>query len=465
MSRRRPSRRRPDPEPVELVIESLSHEGRGVARLDGKTQFVEAALPGETVVARRMRVHRTYDECSVIEVIHPSPHRIEPFCEYANICGGCSLQHMPQSMQLEHKQSVVLELFSQAGAHAPVALAAPLESRDRGYRTKARMGARYVYKKEETLVGFREQFSSFLADIRSCPILIPEVGERINDLRACLSSLSVRAAIPQIELAAGEEGIVLIVRHLEPLDTADLETLIQFGHDKGFMMYGQSKGPDTVMPLTDYAAAPHSTALARENVASPLTYTLPQFDLTMQFRPTDFTQVNLEMNRKMLSQAVEWLQPGPEDSVLDLFCGLGNFSLPLARLAAAVTGVEGSESMTSQAALNAELNDVDNVEFAAADLFTVSELAASAEPPAWLRHHDKLLLDPPRAGAEDVVRSIAFFSPAAILYVSCNPVTLARDAAILNEQGYSLQKLGIMDMFPQTAHVESMALFSLNGAD
>ncbi|MAM89407.1 MAG: 23S rRNA (uracil(1939)-C(5))-methyltransferase RlmD [unclassified Hahellaceae] len=458
MSKRRVSKRKPDPAPVQLTIESLSHEGRGVARLDGKTQFVDGALPGEVVMARRMRAHRTFDDCATIEVLEPSPDRIEPFCPHAKLCGGCSLQYMPQSLQLEHKQAVVLELFKHAGAEAPKVVAPPLRSAPSGYRSKARMGARYVFKKEETLVGFREQFSSFLADITQCPILVPAVGERITELRACLSQLSVRQAVPQVEVAAGENAVILIIRHLEPLTNADIELLEQFGRDHDFLMYGQAKGPDTVKPLASY--------LDPEKGADPageLFYELPAFDLTMQFRPTDFTQVNMPLNREMLSQAMAWLQPQAEDSVLDLFCGLGNFTLPLARLSAQVTGVEGSLAMTAQAEHNARKNGIDNVSFAAGDLFDIAALRNADGGAQWIRHYDKVLLDPPRAGAEDVVRSMGLFSPSAILYVSCNPATLARDAAILNAQGYRLRTLGIMDMFPQTAHVESMALFEKAG--
>ncbi|GAA3976525.1 23S rRNA (uracil(1939)-C(5))-methyltransferase RlmD [Allohahella marinimesophila] len=411
-------------------------------------------MPGEVVMARRLRVHRTYDECGVIEVLEPSADRIEPFCPHAKLCGGCSLQHMPQSLQLEHKQAVVLELFKHAGADVPEQVAPPLRSAPAGYRSKARMGARYVFKKEETLVGFRERFSSFLADLSQCPILIPAVGEHITELRACLSQLSVREAVPQVELAAGENAVILIIRHLEPLADGDIELLEQFGREHDFLMYGQSKGPDTVKPLASY--------LDPEKVADPageLFYELPEFDLSMQFRPTDFTQVNMPLNREMLSQAMAWLQPQAEESVLDLFCGLGNFTLPLARLSAQVSGVEGSLDMTSQAEHNARKNGIDNVTFAAGDLFDIAALRNADGGAEWIRHYDKVLLDPPRAGAEDVVRSIGLFSPSAILYVSCNPATLARDAAILKTQGYRLRRLGIMDMFPQTAHVESMALF------
>lgn len=442
MSRRRRGPRIPS-EPVSLEIESLSHEGRGVARNEGKTAFVDGALPGERVLARYLEVRRRHDGLRTLEVeASPSPQRVEPPCPHSGLCGGCSLQHMDTDAQIRFKEDTLREQFTHFGGIEPGEWSEPLTGETLGYRRKARLGVRYVTKRDEVLVGFREKRNNFITAIDACVVLDPRVGQRIEALKALIHGLSVYNRIAQIEVACGDDDVALVLRHLDPLSEADNQALIEFAQEYGIQIYLQPKGPDTVHRLWP------------ESGPERLYYRLPDSSLEMAFHPMDFTQVNADINQRMISQAMDWLAPGPDSRVLDLFCGLGNFSLPVARRAGEVIGVEGDESLVVRARENAERNGVDNARFLATDL----QADFTAEP--WAREgFDRILIDPPRSGAQEVVETLAGAGAERIVYVSCNPATLARDAGILVNRGYRLVRAGVMDMFPHTAHVESMALF------
>jgi len=430
-------------EPQRATVESLTHDGRGVARLGDKTVFIDGALPQEEVLFRYTRLRSNYDEGTVLEILKASPHRVIPACEFFDICGGCSLQHLDPAEQIRIKQSMLLENLSRIGKVQAEEILAPLTGPIWGYRQKARLGVRYVHKKERVLVGFREKHSAFLADMHSCKILNPLIGERLEELSSTIRQLSCYKEIAQIEVAIGEEGAALIFRNLVELSDDDKQVLTSFGQHHEFQVYLQPKGPDTVTLLWPESAS--------------LSYRIPAYDITLAFRPNDFTQVNTAINQSMVTQALELLDPQPTDQVLELFCGLGNFSLPLARQVKQVVAVEGDAALIERARENASRNAIDNVEYHVANL--MEDVAGLP----WLRKrsYDKILLDPPRSGALEVLPEIAKFKASRIVYVSCNPATLARDAGILvNNYGYNLIKTGVMDMFPHTAHVESIALFT-----
>lgn len=439
------SRRKPKSLPAELIelsIEKLSHDGRGIARLDGKTLFVEGALPGERVLARYTNRRARFDELCAEQVLAASPDRVEPPCAHARVCGGCSLQHLSPEAQILHKQAVLVEQFEHFADVLPPELEAPLKDQALGYRRKARLGVRYVTKRDEVLVGFREKSSNFLTAIDRCPVLDPRVGELITPLKELIRGLTVYRSIAQIEVAAGDQDVALVVRHLEPLPEADLARLLEFFRARNLHLYVQPGGPDTIRRIWP------------EQGEDRLSFGLDAFGVTLKFHPTDFTQVNAGINRQMVSRALDWLDPQPRDRVLDLFCGLGNFTLPLATRAGHVVGVEGDQAMVERGRENARFNGLDNVEFYAADL----QADFTQEP--WAREgFDKILIDPPRSGALEVVRYLPRFGARRIVYVSCNPATLARDAGVLVAAGYRLLKAGVMDMFPHTTHVESIAVF------
>lgn len=425
------------------VIERLSHDGRGIAHQDGKIQFVDGALPGETVMAKVVGSRRKFDELRTIEVLEPAADRINPPCEFADLCGGCSLQHMSSDAQITFKEDTLRQHLAHFGGIEPQEWVAPMHSDDTlGYRRKARLGVRYVHKREAVLVGFREKRNSFLADIDRCVVLDPRVGERITALREVLHTLEAYQRIPQVEIACGDDDVAFVFRNMDPLSEADQAKLIAFGQQHDVHIYLQPKGPDTVHRIWPLGGEER------------LSYQLPEFDLTMKFHPMDFTQVNAEINQKMISRAVDWLDIQPDERVLDLFCGLGNFTLPLARKAAQVVGVEGDEAMVVRGRENATLNGVDNVRFYGANLqgdFTAESWAAEG--------FDKILIDPPRTGAEEVCEYLTAFGAKRIVYVSCNPATLARDSGVMVKNGYRLVRTGVMDMFPHTTHVESIAVF------
>lgn len=441
MARRRARKQLPQ-EPVSLQIETLSHDGRGIARVEGKTVFVDGALAGEAVSALYINKRRSFDEARAIEVMTASPDRVAPRCEHAAICGGCSLQHMAADAQIQLKQAVLLDQLRHFGQTEPVQVREPLTDVSYGYRHKARLGVKYVHKKETALVGFREKRNSFLAQIDRCHVLVPQVGLALPEFRQLIASLSVRQSIPQIEVAAGDLRTALIIRHLEPLPEDDLGQLVEFAAAHEFDLYLQPGGPATVHKVWPEASEER------------LAYGLAEFGLEMRFHPNDFTQVNPGINRRMVALAVELMQIEPGDRVLDLFCGLGNFTLPLATRAAEVVGVEGDEAMVARGRENAEHNGIKNVSFYGADLTQPFD-----QQPWGQGGFDRLLIDPPRSGAQEIVEKMTVFKPKRIVYVSCNPATLARDTGILQAQGYRLLEAGVMDMFPHTNHVESIAVF------
>lgn len=424
-------------------IESLSHEGRGVAHIDGKAIFIDGALPGEQVRFRYTRRQRRFDNGVVTEVIKASADRVEAKCAHAAICGGCSLQHLASDKQIAFKQQAMLEGLKHIGGVQPEAVLPPLTDSDWGYRRKARLGVRYVRKKGRVLVGFREKQSAFLADIERCPVLLPEVGERILELCELVGSLEAKEKIPQIEVAAGDNATVLVFRHLEPLSEGDLDRLKAFEETSGLGVFLQPGGPATVTPLS-------------HDRASTLYYEHPDYDIRVDIGPLDFFQVNAGINRKMVPLALSLLAPAPDNSVLDLFCGLGNFTLPLARHVRSVTGVEGDPTMVARARETALANGITNTDY------YVANLMGDLDNEPWLgRHYDRILLDPPRAGAREVIEKIGPLGAERIVYVSCHPGTLARDAGeLVKTHGYHLAAAGVMDMFPHTAHVESIAVFT-----
>lgn len=438
-----PPRRKKLPPDCVLEIESLSHDGRGVARDgSGKTVFVDLALPGERVEVRFIGRRKQFDEARTTRVLDASPDRVTPVCPHFELCGGCSLQHLSNEAQLRAKQAQLEQTLLRLGKVAPRYWLSPVSGPTTGYRRKARLGVRYVRAKERVLVGFRERRHRYLADISSCAVLHPIVGERLQELATLIEQSSVRESIAQIEVAVSDTGTVLVFRNLEPVAETDLQRFREFEQQHGVAIYLQPGGPETVAPI-----------------ASPqvLRYGLPEFSVDIEFRPLDFFQVNTHINQKLVSAAIEALEVDNRSRVLDLFCGLGNFSLPLARKAASVVGVEGDAAMVARATENAQANDIDNATFYRANLFEpIVDLP-------WTRaSYDRVLLDPPRSGASEILSWLGQLRTPRIVYVSCHPATLARDIGVLvNEHGYTLETAGVFDMFPNTSHVESMAVLVL----
>lgn len=427
---------------VEAQVESLTLEGKGVARVEGKTVFIDGALPQEKVAFRYTSYKANYDEGRVETVLEASPDRVEPKCAHFAICGGCSWQHISLDAQIRYKQQILLENLQHIGKVQPETVFEPLTADGWGYRRKARLGARWVRKKQVALVGFREKTGGLIAEISRCEILHPLVGERITDLQALVTSLDARETLPQIEVAIGDDEVVaLVVRHMEPLSEADLSKLQNFAREFQFELYLQPAGPQSVHKVVG---------------EGELYYGHPQFDTRVRFEPLDFIQVNQGLNRKMVMRALDLLAVQPTDTVLDLFCGLGNFTLPLARQAAQVIGVEGDQAMVERARAAAQANGLYNTDYYACNL-----MAEDLTKEPWLkRTYDRILLDPPRAGAKEVIPHLGKLKAKRIVYVSCDPATLARDAGeLVNTQGYKLLGAGVMDMFPHTAHVESIAVF------
>lgn len=435
--------------PVAATIESLGHDGRGIARLDGKTTFVDNALPGERVMLKYTYQRSKFDEGRAVEILEASPDRVEAPCPHHVICGGCSLQHIDPPVQIQRKQAVLEEQLAHFGRLRPETWLAPLTGPVTGYRGKARMGVKFVEAREETLVGFREKRNSFIADLHQCEVLIPEVGHRLDALRGLINGLDGKRRIPQIEVARGDDDLALVFRHLDPLSNGDRDKLVAFCREHGFQLYLQPGNESTV----------HRVWPGPEGGEERLYYRHParhdgEADSELAFHPTDFTQVNAEINRKMVPLALDLLEVEAEHRVLDLFCGLGNFTIPAARRAARVVGVEGSQAMVERGYQNARRNGLGNLEFHAWDL--------SREPdgqPWAAGGYQRVLLDPPRSGALEMVRLMPHFGADRLVYVSCNPATLARDAGELVALGYRLKAAGVMDMFPHTAHVESIAVF------
>ncbi len=438
-------RRRYLPTIIETAeIEKFSHEGRGIARINGKTTFIQGALPGENVSFQYTQMKADFDEGKVVSIIKPSPSRVEPRCSYYSVCGGCSLQHLAPQNQLYEKETLLLDLLQRIGHCAPERMLPSLSAQSWHYRNKARLSVRYVEKKQTALVGFRERNNSrYISEMSNCSILNAQIDSQIANLRTLIGSLEDPHAIAQIEVAVGDDAVALIFRNLKKLTQTDEDKLRQFGKMTNFRLFLQPGKSDSV-----YLFYP-------EGASEFLSYSLPQENLCFRFYPTDFTQVNGALNQLMVAQALKLIALTADDVVLDLFCGLGNFSLPLAKYCHKVVGIEGSETMVTRAKMNAELNGLANTEFFCADLDKEEALS-----PFTAYNFTKLLIDPPRSGALEIVKKIDKINPKRLIYVSCNPATLARDADILvNYKGYRLSAAGVMDMFPHTAHVESIALF------
>jgi 23S rRNA (uracil1939-C5)-methyltransferase len=425
----------------EADIVDLSHDGRGIARIDGKAVFVAGALPMERVRLRVTKRRRRMDEAALVDVLAASPERVVPRCAHFGMCGGCSLQHLSAGAQLAAKQRELLENLQRIGNVQPGSVLEPLRGPEWAYRRRARLGVKYVHKKGRVLAGFRERDKPYLADLRRCEILVEPLGWLPRDLAALVETLAIREKIPQVEVAAGDGAAALVFRVLEPPGAKDLEKILSFGDQRGLQIFLQTGGLDTVRPLrADYA---------------PLDYAVDGGEIAIEFGPVDFLQINRDINVSMVDAAMNLLLPGPQDTVLDLFCGLGNFTLPLARRALRVLGVEGDAALVSKARANAIRNGIGNAQFAVENLFEPQTLGA------WAGERcDLVLLDPPRAGASALLSRMAQWRPRRVVYVSCHPGSLARDAGILvQDLRYTLTGAGVMDMFPHTTHVESIAVF------
>ncbi len=425
------------------IIESLDHEARGIARLDGKTVFVDGALPGERVEFVIYRRKPTYDNARVERILTPSADRVAPRCAHFGVCGGCSMQHLSSPAQVAAKQRVLETNLWHLGRLTAEQLYAPIHGPFWGYRGRARLSARMVAKKGGMLIGFHERKSSYVADMTECPNLPPHVSALLMPLRELIGGLSINTAMPQIELAVGEAMTALVLRILEPLSGADEVLLRAFADRHGVVFYLQPYGPVSV-----YRFYPLD--------GPDLFYRLPDYDIEHLFSPTEFTQVNQAINRTLVRRAMALLDPQPGERIADMFCGLGNFTLPIARLGARVVGIEGSRELVRRAGENAAANGLaERVEYGVANLFEINPESLDR-----LGRFDKMLIDPPREGAVELVKALGTARPQRIVYVSCNPATLARDAAILvGQKGYRLRGAGVVNMFPNTSHVESIALF------
>ncbi len=453
-----------------VVIESLDHEGRGIAHADGKVIFIEGALTGERVTYSSYRKKNNYEQAKVERILKQSFMRVLPKCPVFGVCGGCSMQHLEVRAQVAVKQRVLEDNLQRIGKVKPEVMLPPIYGQAWGYRERARLSVRHVLKKGKTLVGFREQNGKYVADMSHCEILTPKIASLLPLLGELNEKFTAKDIIPQIEVAVGEFVDVLVLRILAALTPSDEALIKQFADTHRVQFWTQTKGPETVAPFYPLDAP-------------QLSYSLPEFGITMPFAPTEFTQVNSAMNRLMVSRAMRLLDPQPNERIADFFCGLGNFTLPIARSGAQVLGVEGSDALVKRARQNAEYNGLGNqqssfsiasspasgrglrrgveggsVEFQAMNLFEMDEQTL-----AKLGRFDKWLVDPPRDGAIELMRSISDdTAPRRIVYVSCSPSTLARDAEVLvHAKGYRLKAAGVMNMFPQTSHVESIALFEL----
>jgi 23S rRNA (uracil1939-C5)-methyltransferase len=422
------------------TVAALTHDGEGVVR-EGKAAFVAGALPGERIRFRRTRRHRQHDEAQLLEVLEPSTDRVVPRCAHFGVCGGCAMQHLSADAQLDVKQTELRDNLERVGAVTPGEWLPPLRGPIWGYRRRARLGAKFVTKKDRVVVGFRERLAPYVAQVQRCEVLAEPVGALIAPLAAMLNELSIRHRIPQIEAAVADNVVALVLRVLDAPSADDVTKLREFGKAHSVRFYLQAGGLDSVTPL--------------DGGGESLRYGLPQFNLQLEFTPTDFVQINAQINQALVGRAVDLLALTPSSSVLDLFCGLGNFTLALARNAGRAVGVEGDKALVERARHNARLNGIGNAEFHVADLG--KPLDASLP---WLKEsYTHVLLDPPRAGASEVLGSITRLNPQRVLYISCHPGSLARDLGLLvHEHGMSLVAAGVLDMFPHTTHVESMAI-------
>lgn len=434
----------PDAPSAPLLIESLDQEGRGIARRDGKAIFVEGALPGEWVTASVFRKKPSFEVGRVATVLKAASSRTAPGCGYFGLCGGCALQHVNLATQVAVKQRVLEDALWHIGKVRPDEVLSPIHGPEWEYRHRARFTVRHVPKKGGVLVGFHEKRSSYVADMKSCEVVPGRISRLLVPLRELIGQLSIRQRLPQIELSVGEGADVLVLRVLEPPSAQDEASLRSFADEHRVFLYLQPRGPETAAPFHPPEGA-------------DLHYVLPEFDVRIYFKPTDFTQVNHAVNRVLVRRALRLLAPEPGERVADFFCGLGNFSLPIARSGAHVLGIEGSEELVAGARINAARNGLaENTQFECMNVFKID-----APQLRGLGGFDRMLIDPPRDGAIELVKAIGEDAPRRIVYVSCSPATLARDAAILvHDKGYLLKAAGVVNMFPHTAHVESIALFT-----
>ncbi|MBV8911070.1 MAG: 23S rRNA (uracil(1939)-C(5))-methyltransferase RlmD [Gammaproteobacteria bacterium] len=425
---------------------ALTHEGEGVVH-GGKTVFVAGALPGEPIRFRRTRRHRQHDEGELLELIERSTERVTPRCAHFGVCGGCALQHLAPAAQIATKERELRETLARVARLAPDSWLMPLTGPLWGYRRRARLGVKFVRKKGRVLVGFRERAAPYVAELTACEVLAAPAAALITPLAGMLDELSIRERLPQIEVAVGDNATALVLRVLEPPSTEDRARLAAFAAAHEVRLYLQSGAPDALEPLCEEGEA--------------LRYGLPQFGLRMEFAPTDFIQVNATVNEALVERAVSLLELTADASVLDLFCGLGNFTLPLARRAASVVGVEGQATLVTRARANAARNAIGNAAFHCADLAAVPDATA-----AWAGgRYTHVLLDPPRSGAREALATVARLAPRRVLYISCHPGSLARDLEVLvHGHGFKLAAAGVVDMFPHTAHVESLALLTGDSA-
>ena len=430
-----------------VIVESLDHEGRGIAHADGKVIFIEGALTGERVTYSSYRKKNNYEQAKVEQILKQSFMRVQPKCPVFGVCGGCSMQHLDPRAQVAVKQRVLEDNLQRIGKVKPEVVLSPIYGFSWAYRQRARLSVRHVLKKEKTLVGFREQNGKYVADMQHCEILTPKIANLLPLLGELNEKFTARDILPQIEVAVGEQVDVLVLRILAALTPSDEKLIREFADKYQVQFWTQTKGPETVVPFYPLDAP-------------TLSYSLPEFGITMPFAPTEFTQVNSDMNRLMVSRAMRLLDPRAGERIADFFCGLGNFTLPIARSGAQVLGIEGSDALVKRARQNAEYNGLKgNTEYRAMNLFEMNETAL-----AKLGQFDKWLVDPPRDGAIELMKSVsANNAPHRIVYVSCSPSTLARDSEVLvHAKGYTLKAAGVMNMFPQTSHVESIALFELD---
>jgi 23S rRNA (uracil1939-C5)-methyltransferase len=436
-------------EPVTGRVDALNHDGWGVVRA-GKTVFVAGALPGELVEYIVRRSERSHDEAQLLAVLEPSADRVEPRCAHFGTCGGCSLQHLAPASQLAIKDQMLRETLKRIGKVEPANWLPPVSGEPWGYRRRARLGARFVHARGRSMVGFREKMTSFVADIQRCEVLVPQVGNLLGALSQLVTALSIPTRIPQIEVAAGDGVTVLVLRVLSPLNESDRARLADFEKQHAVRWLLQSGRPDQLETL--------------QGATPELSYELPAYGLKLAFEPADFIQVNGDMNRRLIDHVLQQLDLGEDAEVLDLFCGLGNFTLPLATRARRVVGIEGDAGLIARARANAAANGLANA------AFHVGNLAGEDAVQRCLAlsqggRYSHVLVDPPRTGAMDVLPALAALKPRRLVYVSCHPGSLARDLGILvAEHGFSLQSAGIVDMFPHTSHVESVAVLDGPGA-
>ena len=434
-------------EPEVAAIDAVTHDGRGIAAVTGKKVFVAGALAGETVQFRRRKKRRNFDEAELLEVLEPSPARIQARCSAFGRCGGCTLQHMAAADQRDIKFQSLKDSLERIGKVSPDRWIDPVFNEQPDgewhYRRRARLAVKDVAGKGRVLVGFREAHAPYVCDMHRCEVLARPVDELIDPLSDLIGRLSIRKRLPQIEVAVADNVTALVFRVLDPPTPADLIEFSRFADEHNVQVALQTGGPDTV------------TAIESAEAPNRLRYSLTSFGVDIEFGPTDFVQINADVNQRMIDSAIEWLQLDKEHRVLDLYCGIGNFSLPLATRAKEVLGVEVASHQVERGRQNASLNGLENCKFLTADLDDIDGRES------WLTGGwDRLLLDPARTGAQQVVQCARVIGAERIVYVSCHPGTLARDAGILvKEQGYCLEAAGIIDMFPHTGHVESLAVF------